>query len=114
MKYYHRLYVSDGLREKKEEIIYKLEHDKFQLHKYVIVLAQSEKNHLEFYDAALLLQKIYKKETLFVVGIADGYDEALLLVKQITQEVYDKTKGADIRTYLRKQQREFEKREIEM
>ena len=56
MKYYHNLYLSDGLKEKKEGIIYKLEHDKIQLNKYVIVLAENANNNLEFYDAALLLQ----------------------------------------------------------
>lgn len=40
MKYYHNLYLSDELKEKKEGIIYKLEHDKIQLNKYVIVLAE--------------------------------------------------------------------------
>ena len=41
MKYYHNLYLSDGLKEKNEGIIYKLEHDKIQLNKYVIVLAEN-------------------------------------------------------------------------
>ena len=34
MKYYHNLYLSDELKEKKKGIIYKLEHDKIQLNKY--------------------------------------------------------------------------------
>lgn len=110
MRYYHNLYLSDGLAEKKEDIIYKLEHNKFQLNKYVIVLAQNEKNHLEFYNAALLLQRVFGKKNLFVIGIADGEEEALLLVEKITREVYDKTKGADIRAYLLERQRESEEK----
>ena len=62
MKYYHNLYLSDELKEKKEGIIYKLEHDKIQLNKYVIVLAENANNNLEFYDTALLLQRGWKSE----------------------------------------------------
>ena len=83
MKYYHNLYLSDELKEKKEGIIYKLEHDKIQLNKYVIVLAENANNNLEFYDTALLLQRGWKKRRLLVVGIADGFEEALYLVEKI-------------------------------
>lgn len=110
MKYYCNLYMSAALEAEKEEIIYKLEHDKFQLNKYLIVPAQNDREQLEFYNASLLLQKIYKKETLFVVGIADGFEGALELVEQITREVYDETKTTDIRAYIQDRQREYEER----
>lgn len=112
MKYYHNLYLSENLVEKKDEMLYKLEHHKIQLNKYVIVLPKNGKNHLEFYDTVLLSQSFYKHQELFVVGIADGFEEALLLVKIIVQEVYDATKGADIRTYLLERQRAFEERKV--
>ena len=108
MKYYHNLYVSDGLKERKEDIIYKLEHDEVQLNKYVLVLGENENNNLEFYDAALLLQRYLKKKDLLVVGIADGFEEALYLVEKITQEVYDLTKDVKIRAYLLERQKKFE------
>lgn len=113
MKYYHRLYMSERLMQKKQEIIYKLEHDEFQLHKYVIVLSSSPQNQLELYHVSLLLQNVFRKEQLFVVGIADGFEEALFLVEKITQEVYDETQGADIRTYLLRKQKEFEEKRLE-
>ncbi len=112
MKYYHNLYLSDGLKEKKEDIIYKLEHDKIQLNKYVLVLAENENNQLEFYNAALLLQRQWKKKRLFVAGIADGFEEALYLVKKITEEVYDRTQNVNIRAYLLEQQKKFEEGKV--
>lgn len=112
MKYYHNLYLSDGLKEKKEGIIYKLAHDKIQLNKYVIVLAENANNNLEFYDAALLLQRGWKKRRLFVVGIADGFEEALYLVEKIAQEVYDVTGDIKIRKYLLEQQKKFEEEKV--
>lgn len=108
MKYYHKLIFSEGLKKKKKEILSKIEKNQFQFDKYVIVLSESEKNHLDIYNSAVLLQEYYNKETMLVVGIADGFDEALRLVEKITQTVYNETKGTDIRGFLIKKQQEFE------
>ncbi len=110
MKYYYELYLSEELQVKKEEILKKLEQNKAQLNKYLIVLTKSSVNHLEFFDAVLLKQNVFKQNELFIIGIAEGYHGALELVEKITQEVYDKTKGTDIRQYLLGRQREFEER----
>lgn len=110
MKYYYNLYISEPLLAKKHEILEKLRQGKLQVNRYLIVLAKNQKNHLEFFDSAFLKQKQTDKDELFVVGIADGCDGALELVEKITQEVYDKTRGTDIRNYLLEQQREFEER----
>lgn len=112
MKFYCNLYVSEELKGREREIIYKLRHDQVQLNKYIIVFAQSMKNHLEFYDSVLLLQKCWGKENLFVVGIADGYESALNLVARIVSEVYEATGDVQIRTYLSEQQRDFEARRM--
>ena len=110
MKYYHDLYLSDSLISKREDIIEKLEKNQWQLSKFLIVLSQSENNHLEFFDSVLLTQNLMPKEELFVIGIAEGYTGALELVEKITQDVYDVTKGTDIRQYLLATQKEFEER----
>ena len=110
MKYYCELYWSEKFQNKKKEILSKLEQNKVQLNKYLIVLTENSKNHLEFFDSVLLKQNIFGQRDLFLVGIADGYFGALELVEIITQEVYDKTKGTNIRGYLLEKQREFEER----
>ena len=40
----------------------------------------------------LLLQPDYPHEDFFVVGIAKGYEDAVELVEQIVQEVYNRDK----------------------
>lgn len=108
MRYYHNLYVSENLVSKKIHILSQIEKERILVNKYLIVLSQNEKNHLEFFDSVMLIQKMMEKESLFVVGIADGYSGALKIVENITQEVYDKTNGTDIRTYILDKQREYE------
>lgn len=105
MKYYHDLYLSDSLISKKENIIEKLEKNQWQLSKFLIVLSKSENNHLEFFDSVLLTQNLMPKEELFVIGIADSYIGAMDLVQKITEEVYQKTEGTNIRNYLLNKER---------
>ena len=100
MKYYHDLYLSKSLLFKKDEIIKKLENNQWQLSKFLLVLAQNEKNHLEFFDSVLLTQNLMPKDDLFVIGIADSYVGAVDMVQQITEEVYASTGNTDIRNYL--------------
>ena len=104
MQYYKYLYVGKNLTDKKEQILAKLDENKLMLNTYVIALAKGEQNHLEFFNTALLKQKVFSKVDLFVVGIADGYEESLEIVEAITKEVYDKTRGADIRSYILKKE----------
>ena len=112
MKYYHALYMSDELVQKKAEIIEKIEKDKWQMEKYLIVLAKNEKNHLEYFHSVLLLQKSIVKDDLFVIGIANGELGAMELIEKITQEVYDETKGTDIRGFILQKQKEYEERNV--
>ena len=112
MKYYFNMYISEELKDKKGEILQKLEGNQIQLNKYVIVLSKNEKNHLEFFDAALLRQDIFEKDSLFLVGIGEGYSGSLKLIEKITQEVLNESGGTDIRGYLLKKQKDFEERRV--
>ena len=93
MKYYYNLYGDD--------VIMAEEH-------YLIALSANEMNHLEILHSVLFEQKCMTKDNLFVVGVAKGYAQALEVVEKITQEVYDKTNGVDIRNYILKTQQEYE------
>ncbi|MGN1166739.1 MAG: hypothetical protein ACI4S2_09985 [Lachnospiraceae bacterium] len=106
MKYYKYMYIQEGLEKKKEKIIYKLENGKPQFEIHLIILSVSGNNHLEIINSNLLLQKNYPQEDYFVVGITKGYDEALEMVEEIVREVYNETKGADIRSYILNKEQE--------
>lgn len=108
IRLYCDLYVSECWQDKKDKIIKKLADNKIQPQVYVITLAQGEQNHLEFFSSMLLKQRIYKEEELFAVGIAAGYDGALAIVEEITEQVYRETGNADIRRFITDRQREYE------
>lgn len=100
MKYYKHLYLSEGLEKKKDKIIQKIEAGKILPGIFLVTLAPDEKNQLEIHRYILLLQPVFHREELLVVGISKDYEGALELVEEITQEVYNKTKSADIRSYI--------------
>lgn len=106
MKYYKHLYLSEGLVKKRDKVIKKLEQKKFQLDIHLIVLSEDGRNQLEIYHSLLFCQPSYPERDYFVVGIAKGFDEAVELVEEITREVYNETRGADIRSYILKREQE--------
>lgn len=105
MRYYKHLYLAEGIK-KKEKIIRKLEEKKLQMNIHVITLARNEKNQLEIYNSMVFLQPDFPYDDFLVVGLAKGYEDAVEMVEEIAQEVYNKTKGADIRSYILEREQE--------
>lgn len=112
MKYYYALYMDEYAKKRQADIIKKIKNDKRQMNIYLITLTKNEKNHMEIFHSVLLMQKAVAKEDLFVVGMANGYFEALELVEKIAQEVYDETGGADIRNYILQKQLKYEEERV--
>ena len=105
MRYYKHLYLAEGIK-KKEKIIRKLEEKKLQMNIHVITLARNEKNQLEIYNSMVFLQPDFPYDDFLVVGLAKGYEDAVEMVEEIAQEVYNKTRGADIRSYILEREQE--------
>lgn len=100
MRWYHKLYVGKTAKKKRYEIVWKVKHKAGMLGVYLITLASNEDNLLDIIDSSVILQPHYKKENLFVVGIALGYDEAVLLAADIIDELYKKTGEFQIRNFI--------------
>ena len=98
--FYCHLYMSENLKRKEAKIKKKLSANKLQPSIYVITFSQSPQNQLDFFPSLLLQQHIYEDSPLFVVGLADGYNSALELIRRITEEVFAATRSADIRHYI--------------
>ena len=107
MTFYCDLYISEELEKIKEKVIKKLQKNSLQPSVYIITLAQGRQNHLEFYSSLLLKQHIYEDTDLFVVGIANGYDDALYMTQEIVTYIYNQTEGTDIRSYIEARQKEY-------
>lgn len=98
MRFYKKLYISPSLRKKKRQIVWKLKMGKAVPFVYVITLAE-QNDLMNIYQGLILKQPYYRKNSPFVLGIADSHSAALELVQQILMDVYDKTGNYDIRTF---------------
>lgn len=108
VKCYCNLYVSDILEKQKNKVIEDLMKRKPRPDICVITLAQGAQNHLEYFSTLILQQHFYDEKELFVIGIAEGREDAAEIVREITQEVLDETGGTDIRGYILEHQKNFE------
>lgn len=106
---YHDLYVSECWLKKRAKIISKLKKNRLQPQVYLITLSQGKQNNLEFFPSILLKQKLFHDSELLVVGLADGYDDALVLIERIVSDIYSVTGNADLRSYIISHQNELNK-----
>lgn len=108
IKCYCDLYVSESLKNKQNQILEEVMEQRPRPSVYLITLAQGKQNHLEFYSGLLLWQYVFDHAELFVVGLADGYYEAVELVEKIVRDSICATGDVNVREYLRENQRKFE------
>lgn len=100
MRWYENLYVGESIRHKADKVKWKIRHNAGQIDIYVIAIASNPQNLLDIIPAQELMQKGYPKKELFVIGLAHGMGEAHEIVKEIIDEVYQKTGGFSILSYL--------------
>lgn len=99
MKFYKNLYIGDNVNNAATV------KTKLKIHAlvnvYVIALAQGN-DQLEIYHAAYLKQKYYRKHPPVIIGIAADYEEAVEIVRKITDECVRETGECDLKGYLKK------------
>ncbi|WP_235828954.1 hypothetical protein [Anaerosacchariphilus polymeriproducens] len=100
MKWYRKLYIGEKAKKDRFKFIWQVKHRHIVWNGYVITLASNEQNLLDIIQVTELLQPYYKNRELFIVGIAKGYDEALIVAKDIIDEVYQKTGEFNIRQFI--------------
>ena len=105
MEFYKDLYVSEFLEKKRNKLVRDIRHKESYPSIYVIALPACDHNQLELYSSIMLKQKVYDRDDLFIVGIADGYDDALMIVQRIYDDVLLKTGNTDVRRYLEENRR---------
>jgi len=100
MHFSKKLYMSPSLEKKRRKIIWKLRTGRPQPMIYMVALAKGE-DLLEIYHSGMLKQRYYKKKdnSPYIVGIANGYSDAVDLVTQMLQDVYTATGSYDVKAY---------------
>ncbi len=98
LKFYSKLYVSDSIKNI-NKIKWKIRTGRGQLNIFLITISNSS-DQLECFHNGLLKQQIYRKLDLKIVGVATGYEEALIIIQQMLEDVWKETGNADMKSYL--------------
>ncbi len=107
MQYYRNLYVDEKLNErKKNKVISRLEKGVYRPAVNLIVLPKRPEDQLEIIETSQLRQKAYPDKDFFVVGIAKDQGDAIKMVAEIVEEVYNETGGTDVRSYILEKEQE--------
>lgn len=101
MRYAKHLYLTEEMEERKARILQKLQKRKLQREVFLLAITNQGEGYLEIVSSLELLQSSYPSEKLFIVGLAGDYEDALELVRQITEEVYHQTGDTRIVEYLK-------------
>ncbi len=91
MLWYGHLYMGEKARKHRFSIIRNIRRGAFCPGIYVITPPSNGNNILDIYPAYMLSMRSCRKEELRIMGIADGYQEALILAGTIVSEMYERT-----------------------
>lgn len=101
VEFHSNLYIGEGIDLRKLDKIKKRIVSKPLIsNAYLITIAQNPHDQLDILSARLLAQSYYQKIGLEVVGIANGYDDALKLVERMTKECLEARGDVFLREYL--------------
>lgn len=104
MEWYRRLYLSDNLKEKRSKLISMIEKNAgtTRLHGiYLITMAANGTDLFDIIRADFLLQPVLHGHCPMIVGMADDYDEAVDMAKDIILATYERYHNFDVYTYLK-------------
>ena len=99
MRFHNKLYIGESIKHP-QRVKWKLRVAAGQFQVYLIVISNNQENQLECFHNSLLKQKFFRRQKLYVVGIAGNYKEAMELIQRITQDCVNKTNTANIKSFL--------------
>ena len=98
--WYEHLYMGAKAKRRRFAIIQDIREKKPYADVYVITPPSNGNNILDIYPTETILKDYYEDKELLVLGIAQGYQEALKLAGRIVDEMYHRTGGFQIKEFL--------------
>ncbi len=99
MQIYGDFYVGDNLKLGRAKIKRRIQRNRSGKDWFYISLSTMKDGMLEIIPAALTRYSWYPSKDLQIVGVEKGYYHALLLVKQMTSDVFEATGDCKLKEY---------------
>lgn len=100
ISWFDHLYVGEKAKKKRYRIIQGIRRLKPQPGVYVITPASNGNNILDIYPWTALVLPFYREEEFLIMGIASDYWEALEVAGRIVNDMYRKTGGFDLPSFI--------------
>ncbi|MDO4523264.1 MAG: hypothetical protein Q4B57_08995 [Eubacteriales bacterium] len=101
MRWYRGLYLGEGLEDKKEKLIEKIEKSAGTPGIYVVTLAANGTDLFDIFSTDYLLQPVLHGHCPMVVGLCKGYEEAVEMATSIALEGYRETGSFAVLPFLK-------------
>jgi len=98
MKFYKYIYYDEDIRNI-DKIKLRLSRHGGNPDLYAICISKGD-DQLDIINASFFKQKYYRTNPPVIVGVSKSNEGAVLLVKKMLEECYEKTHDADIKEYL--------------
>ena len=99
IKWSSKLYMDEKIEIEPDKWKQRLEENKLSYSLFCIVLASNENNLFDIMDCNELWFRHYRRNDVYVVGLASEKGSALHLVEQIVADIYSKTGDFKVREY---------------
>ena len=99
IKWSGKLYMDETVKKQPDKWKKRLEENKLSYSLFCITLASNENNLFDIMDCNELWFRHYRKNDIYVVGLASDKGSAFKLVENMVQDIYSETGGFQVREY---------------
>ena len=99
IKWSSKLYMDERIEAEPDKWKQRLEESKFSYSLFCIALASNENNLFDIMNCNELWFRHYRKNDIYVVGLASDKESAFKLVEQIVTDLYSETGEFKVREY---------------
>lgn len=99
VKWAKKLYFDEHMKTKSSKTIKAIGKGKLRYDVYGIVLAMNKDNLFDIINVNELKFPYYKNKEICILGLARGREEAKFLVRDMVEEVYQKTGDVKVREF---------------
>lgn len=97
--WYHKLYMDDHIIKNVDKIKTAIEENKPSIGIYCIALASNENNLFDIMNVNELMFQHYRRNKIYILGLARGKESAKRLVVRMIEDVYNETGDFHAREY---------------
>ena len=102
MNWYHKLYIGETVKNRKDSIRRKVDRQDKLSKIYLIITASGNVNQLEILEPSEYYKQRRRFGETLILGLAGSMSEAMQLVRMMTEDVYRETGNVNLKDFFEK------------